>query len=141
MKLKSFAAASFIASGLLIASGAYAWHPDRSGDAPDRRGPPTAEAQLARLADRLQLTDEQSAQMLQVLQDAQADRQQIRDKIMEQMGPELCAAQQNTEQNIVAILTPEQAELFAQMQEEHQASVQNRRGGGPIPPDCSGYDD
>jgi len=141
MKLKSIASTSLITCSLLLASGAYAWNPDRRGEAPERHGPPTAEAQLARLADQLRLNDEQSAQMLQVLQDAQADRQQIHDRMMEQMGPELCAAQQNTEKNILAILTPEQAELFAQLQEERQTRLQNRRGGGPTPPDCTSYGD
>jgi Spy/CpxP family protein refolding chaperone len=59
---------------------------------------------------------------------------------MAQMGPELCAVQSSTEADILAILTPEQSEEFAQLQEERQARFQNRRGGGPFP-DCSSYDD
>ncbi|MGD2129064.1 MAG: hypothetical protein PVJ17_07150 [Lysobacterales bacterium] len=140
MKLKTFATTSIIVSGLLLAASTYAWNPDRRGDPGERHGPPTAEQQLARLADQLQLTDEQSAQLLQVLQAAEADRQELRDRIMAQMGPELCAVQSSTEADILAILTPEQSEEFAQLQEERQARFQNRRGGGPFP-DCSSYDD
>ena len=140
MKLKTLATTSIIVSSLLLAAGAYAWNPDRSGDPAERHGPPTPEQQLAHLAYRLQLTDEQSAQLLQVLQAADADRQELRDQIMAQMGPELCAVQTHTEANILAILTPEQAEAFAQLQEEHQSRLQNKRGGGPFP-DCAAYED
>lgn len=142
MKLKSFATTSIIVSGLLLAASTYAWNPDRPGDPGDpgeHHGPPTPERQLARLADRLQLTDEQSAQLLQVLQASEADRQELHDRIMAQMGPELCAVQSTTEANIMAILTPEQAEEFAQLQEERQARFNNRRGGGPFG-DCSAYE-
>jgi Spy/CpxP family protein refolding chaperone len=138
MKMKSFATTSILVSGLLLTAGAFAWNPDAPGDPRERHGPPTAEHQLARLSEQLQLSDEQSAQMLQVLQAAEAERRQLHEQIMEQMGPELCATQRNTEENILAILTPEQMELFAQLNEERRTRQQNRRGGGL---DCPAYDD
>lgn len=139
MKSKTFATASTIVCGLLLAASTYAWNPDRPGDPGERHGPPTPEQQLAHLAGRLQLTDEQSAQLLQVLQAADADREELHQQIMTQIGPELCAVRKQTEADILAILTPEQAEEFAQLRDEHQARSQNRRNGGPFP-DCSAYD-
>lgn len=99
-------------------------------------GPPGAERQLAHLDRALDLTDEQSLQLLELLQVAEADRAALHDRIMESYRPELCALKQSTEADILAILTPEQAATFAQMHEERAGRRAGRHGGAAL--DCSG---
>jgi Spy/CpxP family protein refolding chaperone len=117
-------------AALLTAGGAVAGPPNHDGTW--RMGPPGPEQRLARLAQGLDLSPEQSRQMLEILQAAEADHQAVRTRFLEEAGPELCAIRQNTEADILALLTPEQAAQFSEQREdraEHRA--QNRQGAGP----------
>jgi len=102
------------------------------------QGPPSAEEQLVKMSEALNLSDDQAVQLLEVLQASRADRGAIHDRVMEQYGPEICAQKRNTEADILAILTPEQAEAFLLRKEEHGDKSKNRRGKGEL--DCSQYD-
>jgi len=106
-----------------------------------RFGPPDAEMQLARLNQALDLTDEQSAQLLRVLQAAEVERADLHARIMEQMQPEICALMQATEAEILAVLTPEQAATFAQLKEDRQSRFTGRHGHGMGLPDCDEVND
>ena len=59
------------------------------------------------------------------------------------LGPELCANRAETEEAILSILTPEQAETWMQLREERQERGENRDRGrkrrGEL--DCSVYED
>jgi Spy/CpxP family protein refolding chaperone len=124
--------AILLLTGLLSAMAALA-QAERS-DRFWRHGPPDAEQQLAHLDRALGLTDEQSLQLLEVLQGAEAERAVLHDRVMESLGPEICALQQSTEAEILAILTPEQAESFAQMRLDRPGRHKGRhagRHGGP----------
>jgi Spy/CpxP family protein refolding chaperone len=117
-------------AALLTAGGALAGPPDHDGSW--RMGPPGPEQRLARLAQGLDLSPEQARQMLEVLQDAEADHQAVRARFFEEAGPELCAIRQNTEADILALLTPEQAaELSEQREDRAEHRAQNRQGAGP----------
>lgn len=122
-------------AGMLAASPALAGpHPDPQGWHVPPAGP---EQQLARLSERLQLTDGQSLQLLEVLQAARDERQILHARVMEQLQPEICAQMRNTEEDILAILTPEQAEQFQELKEDRQARLGERRGrDGFSPPEC-----
>jgi Spy/CpxP family protein refolding chaperone len=118
-------------ASLLTAGGALAGPPDHDGSW--RMGPPGPEQRLARLAQNLDLSPEQSQQMLQLLQDAEADHQAVRARFFEEAGPELCAIRQNTEADILDLLTPEQAQLFQLRKEQTEGRrSQQRHGPGPV---------
>lgn len=100
-------------------------------------GPPGAEQRLAMLNERLDLSDEQSVQILQVLQEAETEREALQQRIMEQMKPEMCAQMVATEEEIRAALTEDQAERFEQLRESRGSRP--GRGRDRAAPDCSEY--
>jgi len=124
---------------LLVSGAAVAAPP---GDGPRwrdgaRHGPPGAEQQLARLDEALNLSDEQSAELLALLQSADAERQALHEQILEQYRPQFCDLKNETETAILSVLTTEQAETFAALKAERQDCAAGR-GWGPGGPmlDC-----
>ena len=114
-------------SALLFAASAMAEPPRGNGPGGEwHHGPPGAEQQLSRLDQALDLSDAQSAELLAVLQAADAERQALHGRVMADFRPEICALTQDTDADILAVLTPEQAENYRQMQEERR----QRQGGG-----------
>jgi len=111
-------------------------HGDRGGP----HGPPDAEMRVAWMTEMLDLTDEQSAQLLVVMQDIDEQREVVHQKVMELMKPELCDLQLRTEADIAAILTPDQ---LAQLEEKKEKRA-GKRGGrgfrGMDSLDCSEYE-
>jgi Spy/CpxP family protein refolding chaperone len=136
-RMKPALLATLMLAGLFSAMAALAqaeradryWH----------HGPPGAEGQLAHLDRALNLTDEQSLQLLEVLQVAEAERTALHERVMESIRPEICALKQSTEAEILAILTPEQAAAFEQMHQERAGRDEGRRAGrhGGRALDCS----
>jgi len=107
-----------------------------------RMGPPNAEQRLARLSQELGLDREQSRQMLELLQAAEADHEAVRARFFEEAGPELCAIRENTHAEIMALLTPEQAGLYQLLREENgERRIQQGRYRLGAFPDCPGLDD
>ncbi len=132
--------AFFVLASLLLAGNALA---ERKQDKRDFfGGPPSAEEKLVHMNEALDLSDEQAVDMLRVLQDKEEKREALRAQTEALMGPEICALMNETEEDILAILTPEQAEQFLQMREDRRARAEAKgRGGrrkGPI--DCSLYE-
>lgn len=100
------------------------------------QGPPTAEQQLYRMSEALDLDSDQSVALFAVLQAAHDERQALHEEVMAAFGPEMCSLRQDTEAAILAILTEEQAETFLALKDERQERKQTRRGGeGPECPD------
>jgi len=124
---------------LLMAGGAIAQN--QKGERDWLNGPPSVEEKLARISEALDLSDEQSLEMLAVLQQQENDRQAMHDQTMELMGEEICAQRAQTETSILAILDDDQAELFLQMKEERKAHAGERKRSrkGREPLDCSEY--
>jgi Spy/CpxP family protein refolding chaperone len=127
-------------AALLTAGSALAGPPDR--DDSWRMGPPSAEQRLARLSQELGLDREQARQMLELLQAAEAEHEAIRARFFDEAGPEICAIRHNTEAEIMALLTPEQAAQYQMLREDHLArrTQQERRNGSNMLPDCPGND-
>lgn len=127
-------------ASLLAAGGAFAQQ-QQPGGRDWHKGPPSVEEKLARLSDALDLSDQQSADMLAVLQELENQKIALRQRTMEIMGAEICAQRARGEEAILAILDAEQAELFLQMQLERQirASSRTRSRQDHDAPDCSGY--
>jgi len=122
---------------LLVSGAALAAPP---GDGPRwrdgaRHGPPGAAQQLARLDEALDLSDEQSTQLLALLQSVDAERQALHEQIMEQYQPQLCDLRNETESAILSVLTADQAEAFEALKAERAGG----RGFGPGAPfaDCN----
>jgi Spy/CpxP family protein refolding chaperone len=112
---------------LMFAASAMAEPPRGKGQGGEwHHGPPGAEQQLARLDQALELSDEQSAELLAVLQAADAEREALHERVMAQFRPEICALMLETDADVIAVLTPEQAEAFQQMKEERR----QRKDGG-----------
>ena len=133
MNRKRFSlAATLILAGLLTAGAALAQaqRPDQPRN-PDRlwhHAPRGAEQQLAHLDRVLELTDEQSLRLLEVLQLAEAEHKALHARAMESFQPEICALRQGTEADILAILTPEQAENFQQAQQKRDGRREGHHG-------------
>jgi Spy/CpxP family protein refolding chaperone len=114
-------------AALLFTASAMAEPPHGTGPGGEwHHGPPGAEQQLSRLDQALDLSDEQSAELLAVLQAAEAERQALHERVMAEFRPEVCALMQGTDADILAVLTPAQAETYQQMKEERR----QRKGGG-----------
>jgi Spy/CpxP family protein refolding chaperone len=132
---------AFAAALLLVAASAVARqdggpHGDRSG----HRGPPDAEMRVAKMTQMLELTDEQSAQLLVVMQDLDVEREALHDRMLEQMKPELCDLQLRTESEINGILTPEQRVLLEEQKESRPLRNRDRSRGGMGRLDCSEFE-
>lgn len=83
----------------------------QAGGRDDHRGRhgPDLEKRVAHMAVELDLSDEQSEQLLTVLQASLAEREALQEKIDAQFKPELCALHLATREQVRAILTEEQA--------------------------------
>lgn len=132
---------AFAAALLLVAASAVARqdggpHGDRNG----HRGPPDAEMRVAKMTQMLDLTDEQSARLLVVMQDLDLERDALHDRMMEQMKPELCDLQLRTESEINGILTPEQLVLLEEQKESRPLRNRDRARGGMGRLDCTEYE-
>jgi hypothetical protein len=127
-------------ASLLAAGGAFAQQQQRGGKN-WHKGPPSVEEKLARISAALDLSDEQSAEMLAVLQEAESNKEALHQRTMEIMGAEICAQKARAEEAILAILDTEQAELFLQMKEDRPSRAHNRTRSRKDhdAPDCSEY--
>jgi len=109
------AIASLLTAGSVLAQ-------NRQSDNDWQKGPPTAEEKLARISAALNLSGDQSQEMLRVLQEQGEKGAALHEQTMMLMGPEICAQRAENEEAILAILDANQTELFLQMKEQRQAS-------------------
>ena len=125
---------SFLAAGSVLAQNKQGGHRDW------QKGPPSVEEKLARISAALDLDEQQSREMLVVLQDQEADKATLHEQTMEIMGHEICAQKLAHEQAVLDILTPEQTELFLEMNEQRRTKAERKRGGdnGRQKLDCEG---
>lgn len=121
---------------LLVAGSAFA--EKQYGGRDWQKGPPSVEEKLARISAALDLSDEQSLEMLAILQEQEENKAALHEQMMELMGPEICAQQAETEAAILGILTDDQAELWLQHREDRQNKSRRKNRGGNAELDCSG---
>ena len=113
---------------LLSAGSAFAQN--QKGDRDDwQKGPPSVEQRLARISAALNLNSQQSLEMHTLLQEQAENRAAIHEQAMAMLGPEICAQRAEHEEAMLAILDPDQTELFMQIKQERQAKA-NRKGRG-----------
>lgn len=116
-----FAIVSLLTAGSVLAQ-------NQKGDREDwQNGPPTAEEKLARISAALNLSGNQSQEMLRLLQDQEENRVALHEQTMMLMGPEICAQRAENEEAMLAIMDAEQTELFLQIKEQRQANATNSR--------------
>lgn len=132
MKNHLFTSPAILSLGaLMFAASAMAEPPRGNGPGGEwHHGPPGAEQQLSRLDQALDLSDEQSAELLAVLQAAEAGRQALHERVMAELRPEICTLMQDTDADILAVLTPEQAATWQQMKEERRQRQNGGQDGG-----------
>jgi len=112
------AIASLLTAGSVLAQ-------NRQSDNDWQKGPPTAEEKLARISAALNLSGDQSQEMLRVLQEQGEKGAALHEQTMMLMGPEICAQRAENEEAILAILDADQTELFLQMKEQRRADAAN----------------
>ncbi len=125
----------FLAVALLPAASLQA-QPDQGW----RQGPPDAEMRVARLTRALELSDEQSLELLKVFQAIDAERQALRQQATLQMTPQICELQLETVAEINRILDEDQMarlEDFRAKQKPARAHGSQRR---PQLEDCSNFE-
>jgi Spy/CpxP family protein refolding chaperone len=97
---------SLLLALLLAASSAQAEPRDKQY----RDRGPDMETRIERLTEELDLSEEQSEQLLAVMQASAAERKALRDKYEAQIKPELCALHLATVEQVRGILSAEQAD-------------------------------
>ncbi|MEJ8568720.1 hypothetical protein [Elongatibacter sediminis] len=121
----------------LVAAGTASARPHGDGH---RGFPPSAEQQVARMSEALDLDDAQSAELLVILQHAEIEREELRANMEESFKPDICALRAQTAEEIRSVLNAEQ---IAQMEEhlerraeraEKRAEKRAERRGRPGPP-------
>jgi len=140
MKIMSNRSLVALAAALLLVAATAAARQDGPprGDRGGHRGPPDAEMLVARMTEALDLSDEQSAQLLVVMQEVDQERNALHERMMELMKPEVCDLQLRTDSEISSILTPEQLALFEEKKEARGEKGWGRRGMGKL--DCSEFE-
>jgi len=130
----------FVTSLLLATSVAAQQNRGDRGDQGNHYGPPDAETRVARMTGLLDLSDEQSAQMLEIMQEVDAERAALHNQAFRQIEPEVCALQLSVEAQLRNILTADQMAILDERKSERgQARSHNKHNGmGPL--DCSAYE-
>ncbi|MFC1689196.1 hypothetical protein ACFL07_05985 [Pseudomonadota bacterium] len=125
--------------GLMASGSAVAEKGDGGRDW--KQGPPSVEDVLARMSETLDLSNQQAIDLLVVLQQHAAERNALHEQTMVIMGPEICAQQEAAEDDVLAILTSEQAEQFMLLKEERRTKAAERaHRKGKNRPDCSQFE-
>lgn len=110
-----------------------------------RGGPPGVEERLAFISKRLDLSDGQADQMLELMQSHEKERQALFEAQMAAMAPEYCAMKASHEADILEVLDDDQAAEFQAMKEQgrNRMDGRGRRGAqrGFEGIDCPSIDD
>lgn len=122
-------------AALVLASVAWAQQGPGKGQG---HGRPSLDDRVARLSQELDLTDEQAADVREIMQQAQASRPNVRIMEREEARPALCKHMLETDAQIKAVLTESQVEQYETFKESRKAGLGGGRGRGPV--DCSEFE-
>ena len=141
MKTRLATAITVLAMASLLSAGS-AFADNQQRDRDWQKGPPSVEQKLARISDALDLSDEQSAQMLRILQQQEQAKRARHDEIMALMGPEICAQRAEAEDAILSILDEEQTALYLEIRQQRQerGDKHRRQGRAGDPLDCNAFE-
>ncbi len=90
-------------------------------------GPPDAETRVAHLTSALDLSDEQSAELLAFFQTMDQERLALREQMIQEMAPQICALRADTEAELARILSQEQLALMEELKANRQQRGQGKR--------------
>ena len=104
-------------------------------------GPPDAEMRVARMSRFLELSDEQSARLLELFQAVDEERQALHEQAMLQLKPQICEIQASTRAGVSEILDEEQLAQMDEMMALHESKGRKgRKGRGMQDLDCSEFE-
>ena len=101
---------------------------DGTGPRHRPHGPPSAERLVERLGHELDLTPEQSGDLLVVLKAAEEERHALHQRAREAIAPEICALRAETEAQVRDILDDAQVDQFEQLKADRRERFPERRG-------------
>ena len=103
-------------------------------------GPPDAEMRVAHMSIALELSDEQSAQLLELFQAVDEERRAMHEQTMELMKPQICELQLATRAELKVILDEEQLAQLEEMKASRESDNDRRKWRGMHDLDCSAFD-
>ncbi len=113
----------------------------QAGSDRDRRhGPPDAEMRVAHMSRALELSDEQSAQLLDLFQAVDEERRAMHEQTMELMKPQICELKLATQTELEGILDEVQLAEMEEMKAMRESDNDHRRWRGMHDLDCSSSD-
>jgi len=121
--------AAFVIFALGFAAGALALSAYRGWTRAERRERAGGRG-FERILERLDLTDEQRAQVRQILGDARAEL----DAMRRESEPRFAEVRRRSDERLRQVLTPEQWQQFQKLKEEMRGRRRGGRGDGPPPP-------
>ena len=108
-------------------------------DRVEHHRPADAETRVAHLTRVLDLSDDQSAALLEILQSVDQERRALHEQAFQQIEPEICALQQNVKTEIENILTEEQLAVLEARKNNREGDRFGRSWRG-MHMDCSAYE-
>ena len=120
----------------LFATGQLQARPDMAR----HHGRPDAEMRVAHMSSALGLSDEQSAQLLELFQSVDEERRALHAQTMEQMKPQICELQLVTRTAVNEILNDEQQAQLEEMKASHESDKGHHRSRGMHDLDCSAFE-
>lgn len=111
----------------------------QGGDQGGHHGPVDAETRVAHMTRFLDLTDEQSMALLEILQAVDQERMALHEEAFQQLEPEICALQKNVEEEIRNILNDDQVALLEEKKRERENDRFGKSWRG-MHLDCSAYE-
>ncbi len=110
---------------------------------PDRgrhHGRPDAEMRVAHMSSALGLSDEQSAQLLELFQAVDEERRALHEQAFQQVKPQICELQLATRAEINEILNEEQLAQLEEMKASRESDNDRRSSRGMHDLDCSEFE-
>lgn len=122
---------------LFLAAGMSAQTADQSAPPAVARGPHAGKRGVDRMAQQLNLTDQQKTQMQSLFQAQRQQAQSIRQDTSltaQQKQDKLKQLRESTHQQMQGVLTPEQQQKFQQLRSEHEGMGKDHMGRGGMGP-------
>jgi len=102
-------------------------------------GPADAETRVAHMTQLLDLSDDQSAELLEIMQAVDQERMALHEQAFKDLEPEICALQLNVAAEVKTILTEDQLALLEAKRNEREKDRFARSWRG-MQLDCSAYE-
>ena len=103
-------------------------------------GRPDAEMRVAHMSSALGLSDQQSAQLLELFQDVDEERRAMHEQTMELMKPQICELQLETWTAVNKILDDDQQFQLEEMKASRESDKGHHRSRGMHDLDCSAFE-